>query len=200
MQNFIKTPPSEYFEYTVQSGDSLWLLAQRFNTTIDAIKSLNNLTGDMILIGQILKIPQDTENPPPAEYFEYTVQSGDSLWLIARKFGTTVDAVKYINNLTGDMIFPDQILKIPDESGNIPPLPPLVRPTLRIGDRGQHVSILQAQLHFWLFMPGPIDGIFGPLTQRAVMDFQRDRGLAVDGIVGPRTWAALFDRGSEDNF
>jgi len=194
MQNFIKTPPSEYFEYTVQSGDSLWLLAQRFNTTIDAIKSLNNLTGDMILIGQILKIPQDTENPPPAEYFEYTVQSGDSLWLIARKFGTTVDAVKYINNLTGDMIFPDQILKIPDESGNIPPLPPLVRPTLRIGDRGQHVSILQAQLHFWLFMPGPIDGIFGPMTQRAVMDFQRSRGLVPDGIVGPLTWAALFDR------
>ena len=137
---------------------------------------------------------EEGESPPSSEYFEYTVQSGDSLWLIAQKFGTTVDAIKYINNLTGDMIFPGQILKIPDESEDIPPLPPIVRPTLRIGDRGEHVSILQAQLHFWLFMPGPIDGIFGPLTQRAVIDFQRSRGLVADGIVGPLTWAALFER------
>ena len=37
--------------------------------------------------------------------------------------------------------------------------------------------------------PGPIDGIFGPLTRSAVVKFQIDNGLVPDGIVGPRTWA-----------
>jgi len=153
----------------------------------------------MILVGQILKIPHEYGiiQPPPA-YFEYTVRSGDSLWLIANLFGTTVNAIKALNNLTGDMILIGQVLKIPDESASIPPPPPIIRPTLRIGNTGLHVAVLQAQLHFWLFMPGPMDGIFGPLTQRAVMAFQRDRGLVPDGIVGPLTWAALFDYSSID--
>ena len=186
-----------YFDYTVQSGDSLWLLAQRFSTTVDAIKSLNGLTTDRIYIGQMLKIPLEIENPLPSPgYFNYTVRSGDSLWLIANLFGTTVNAIKALNNLTDDMIFVGKMLKIPDEFANLPPPLPIVRPTLRIGDTGLHVAVLQAQLHFWLFMPGPMDGIFGPLTQRAVMAFQRDRVLVADGIVGPLTWAALFDYSS----
>lgn len=51
-------PPPAYFEYTVQPGNSLWLLAQKFGTTVDAIKTLNGLTSDLILVGQILKIPK----------------------------------------------------------------------------------------------------------------------------------------------
>ena len=38
---------------------------------------------------------------------------------------------------------------------------------------------------------GPIDGIYGPMTMQAVIDFQRDNGLVPDGIVGPMTWAAI---------
>jgi len=41
------------------------------------------------------------------------------------------------------------------------------------------------------FNPGPIDGIFGPRTQNAVIAFQRSRGLVQDGIVGIKTWTAL---------
>lgn len=44
-------------EYTVRSGDTLWLLAQRYGTTVDAIKSLNGLSGNLLNIGQILRIP-----------------------------------------------------------------------------------------------------------------------------------------------
>ena len=40
-----------------------------------------------------------------------------------------------------------------------------------------------------------MDGIFGPKTEAAVKSFQRGKGLTVDGIVGPRTWAALPDGG-----
>jgi peptidoglycan hydrolase-like protein with peptidoglycan-binding domain len=51
-------PETGVFEYIVQAGDTLWLLAQRFNTTVDAIKTLNNLTSDMLMIGQVLLIMQ----------------------------------------------------------------------------------------------------------------------------------------------
>lgn len=96
-------------EYIVVSGDTLWLLAQRFNTTVDAIKALNNLTSDVINVGQILKIPTGTTMPS----FSYTVRSGDTLWLLAQRFGTTVDAIKSLNNLTSDVLHIGQVLLIP---------------------------------------------------------------------------------------
>lgn len=51
-------PETGFFQYTVRSGDTLWLLARRFGTTVDAIKQLNGLTSDMLNIGQVLKIPE----------------------------------------------------------------------------------------------------------------------------------------------
>jgi LysM repeat protein/peptidoglycan hydrolase-like protein with peptidoglycan-binding domain len=100
-------PEPEAFEYIVQSGDSLWLLAKRFHTTIDAIKALNNLTSDVIDIGQVLKIPST------ATSFTYTVRAGDTLWLLSQRFHTTVDAIKALNNLTNDVLDIGQILQIP---------------------------------------------------------------------------------------
>lgn len=52
-----KSDTSEYLTYTVQSGDSLWLIAKRYETTADAIKNLNGLPGDLLRIGQVLRIP-----------------------------------------------------------------------------------------------------------------------------------------------
>lgn len=103
---------SGYFEYTVKSGDTLWLLAQRFGTTVDAIKNLNGLTGNNLSIGQVLRIP---ESGTPA-YFQYTVRSGDTLWLLAQRFGTTVDAIKRLNGLTGNNLSIGQVLLIPSYS------------------------------------------------------------------------------------
>ncbi|MDE7199893.1 MAG: LysM peptidoglycan-binding domain-containing protein, partial [Lachnospiraceae bacterium] len=45
------------FSFTVRSGDTLWLLANRFGTTVDDIRRLNGLTGDNLQIGQVLRIP-----------------------------------------------------------------------------------------------------------------------------------------------
>lgn len=64
-------------------------------------------------------------------------------------------------------------------------------PTLRFGARGPSVSQLQQLLARSGHNPGPVDGVFGPRTQAAVLAFQRDRRLIVDGIVGPQTWGAL---------
>lgn len=98
-------------EYVVRSGDTLWLLAQRYSTTVDAIKRLNGLTSDMLYIGQVLRIPSTTA---PVPYFEYTVRSGDTLWLLAQRFGTTVNAIKNLNGLGSDMLNIGQILRIPN--------------------------------------------------------------------------------------
>lgn len=96
-------------EYVVKAGDSLWLIAQRFHTTVDAIKSLNGLTTNLLNVGQVLKIPAAQSAP----YVEYTVRSGDTLWLLSRRYDTTVDAIKQLNGLTSDMLSIGQVLKIP---------------------------------------------------------------------------------------
>ncbi len=63
-------------EYIVSSGDTLYALAKRFNTTVDDLKSLNNLKSDLLSIGQILKIPSVKE-----ESNTYTVKSGDRVFM-----------------------------------------------------------------------------------------------------------------------
>ena len=96
-------------EYVVQPGDSLWLIAKRYGTTVEALKQLNGLTSDLLNIGQVLKIPADTDT----SYFEYTVRAGDTLWLLSRRFDTTVEAIQKLNGLSGDNLSIGQVLKIP---------------------------------------------------------------------------------------
>lgn len=96
-------------EYVVKAGDSLWLIAQRFHTTVDAIKSLNGLTTNLLNVGQVLKIP----SAQSGSYIEYIVRSGDTLWLLSRRYDTTVDAIKQLNGLTSDRLDIGQVLKIP---------------------------------------------------------------------------------------
>jgi len=104
-------PGNDYFLYTVVAGDSLWQIARRFGTTVDAIKRLNGLTSDNLSIGQVLRIPRESNEP---DYTLYTVVRGDSLWQIARRFGTTVDAIKSLNGLTSNNLSIGQILRIPN--------------------------------------------------------------------------------------
>ena len=104
------TPAPGYFEYTVRSGDTLWILSQRYGTTVNEIRSLNGLTSDILRIGQVLRIPTPASYP----YFEYTVRSGDTLWVLAQRFGTTVAAIKSLNGLTSDLLSIGQVLLIPE--------------------------------------------------------------------------------------
>lgn len=65
------------------------------------------------------------------------------------------------------------------------------RPTLRLGDHGEDVIYLQTRLAAMGYEVGKIDGIFGVKTLEAVKAFQVENNLAVDGIVGPKTWMAI---------
>ena len=78
--------------YTVQKGDSLWSIAKRFNVGVDEIKSANNLTSNLINVGQKLVIPGAA--PSDQTNVTYVVQKGDSLWLIANNYNTSVDEIK----------------------------------------------------------------------------------------------------------
>ncbi len=102
--------PGNVIVYTVRSGDTLWQLARRYGTTVDAIKQENGLTSDNLSIGQVLRIPVSQS----AGYFLYTVRPGDTLWLLANRFGTTVSAIQNLNGLTSDALRVGQVLRIPE--------------------------------------------------------------------------------------
>lgn len=93
--------------YVVKKGDSLWLIANKYDTTVEKIKSTNNLKSNTLSIGQVLVIPSSSE------FITYTVKKGDSLWLIANKYNTTVDNIKKLNNLSSNNLQINQKLILP---------------------------------------------------------------------------------------
>lgn len=186
-----RPPYSDEIVYVVQPGDTLFNIAQRFQTTVNAIMSLNNLTSTEIRVGQQLKIPFFTPEPPP-QTTTHTVVAGDTLFSIAQRFNTTVGEIMRLNNMTSTNITVGQVLIVPITIAPPEPPPiPEIRPTLRQGDRGESVRELQTMLNALGFSVGAVDGVFGNATYLAVRNFQAANGLTVDGIVGPSTWTAL---------
>ncbi len=106
--------PSDTMTYTVQKGDTLYKIADMFNTTVAEIKRLNNLTSDIISVGQVLRVKEQESLPElPNDITIYTVQRGDTLYDIANKFNTSVDTIKQLNNLTSNNIYIGQELRVP---------------------------------------------------------------------------------------
>lgn len=129
--------------YKVKKGDSLSKIATKYKVSVAKLKKWNKLKSDQIFVGQklIVSKPKTTTSkvkdvvakapaketapakPVVAEpsvvseviYWEYTIQRGDTLSLLGRNFGLTVDQIKALNGLTGDQIFVGQVLKIPGE-------------------------------------------------------------------------------------
>ena len=96
--------------YKVVSGDTLWSIAKKFNTTVNEIKRLNNLSTNLLKVGTDLFVPTETDT--------YIVKSGDTLYSIARNNKTSVDRLKEINNLTSDILSIGQRLKLKDSTIN----------------------------------------------------------------------------------
>lgn len=99
--------------YTVKAGDSLYAIARKYNTTVDALKSLNNLTTNTLQIGQKLKIPMTDSEDSITNYITYTVKKGDNLYRIARSYGTTQQEIMSLNNLSSNLLSIGQTLRIP---------------------------------------------------------------------------------------
>ena len=95
--------------YTVVPGDTLFRIARNFNTTIENILKFNYIPNpNLIYPGQIIIIPLS-----PPEAIIYTVRPGDSLYLIAQRFGTSVNNLITFNYLTPPyIIYPGQQLVV----------------------------------------------------------------------------------------
>lgn len=107
--------PDNMFMYTVKKGDSLYSIAQKYNTTVGEIINLNNLKNDKLSIGQILRIPEEytkEEDMVMPKYTSYTVKKGDSLYSIARLNNITVDTILKDNGLVSPNLSIGQKLKI----------------------------------------------------------------------------------------
>jgi LysM repeat protein len=133
--------------YTVVAGDTVWGIAQRFGSSVDAIISLNGLSSTgLINVGQTLVVPvRSTTTPPPtftpgatqpagatsvpvpSGTGTYTVRSGDTLFMIAARFNTTVATLAQLNNIVNpNLIYPGQVLRV---AAVVQPPAPTPRPT-----------------------------------------------------------------------
>ena len=86
--------------YIVKRGDSLWSIAKNYNTTVDELIRLNNLSTINLQIGDQLLVPKQNNS----ENKIYIVKKGDTLWSIAKNNNISVDRLKEINSLTSNLL------------------------------------------------------------------------------------------------
>ena len=104
--------------YKVRQGDNLGLIAKKHNTTVKVVKDSNRLTNNLLQIGQNLLIPlgDDIKTPPTRlveiKPIQYKVQTGDSLWLLARRFDVKHQDIARWNSLSTQTLRPGQTLAI----------------------------------------------------------------------------------------
>ena len=116
-------PRPAYVKHRVRPGESLSAIAMRYRTSVRSIARANNIyKHNFIVAGQTLKIPQrgrityrsEIQPPKPSPRpSEYIVRSGDSLWILAKRYGTTAKEIQELNGLTTTRLHIGQTLKIP---------------------------------------------------------------------------------------
>lgn len=114
--------PQGYINYVVKWGDTLESIAYKFGTTVEELVRINQLANpNFIYVGQILKVPGTAQAVPPSPTVsEYIVQPGDTIWSIAARFNTTVEAIAVANRLINpNFIYVGQKLIIP-APGQVP--------------------------------------------------------------------------------
>ena len=99
-------------EYVVKRGDTLYGIAEQLGTTVDELKRLNNLTSNILSIGQVLLTNSSGITGEVVEN-TYTVKAGDTLYSIAKKYGISVDTLKQMNGLTNNLLSIGQTIIVP---------------------------------------------------------------------------------------
>lgn len=113
----LKSQSREYVTAThkVKSGETLWRIATKYGTTVADIRDRNGIRGNSINAGQVLNVPATKSvresSSSSSRVTKYKVKSGDNLWAIAKKFGTSIDDIKKRNGV-GKGIRPGMVLYI----------------------------------------------------------------------------------------
>ena len=105
--------PSNELIHVVQKGDTLYSIAKLYNTTVDKLKRLNNLSSNTLQVGQKIIVNENASSMPQTNLFTYTVVKNDNLYNIASKYKTTVNEIKKLNNLSSDLLQIGQKLQVP---------------------------------------------------------------------------------------
>jgi spore germination protein len=126
----IPASPVQPLQYAIEPGDTLYILAQIFNTTVQAITEANNIANpNLIQAGNVLTIPGWSQ-------VQYTVRSGDTLYRIGGKFGVPTALLAKVNPLaTPALIYPGQVLTIPQ------PIPTVVKSPIEVTGYFQLVNL-----------------------------------------------------------
>lgn len=104
---YINVPIDNNDIYVVKKGDTLWSIAKKTGLTVDQIKDYNNLSSNLLTIGQKLSlIKQDDDE------ISYTVKKGDTLYKISNEFNVSINTIKKLNNLNSDSLIVGQKLII----------------------------------------------------------------------------------------
>ncbi|MDA7746726.1 LysM peptidoglycan-binding domain-containing protein [Psychromonas sp.] len=130
----------------MKSGESLSVIASRYNTTTATLKSHNNLRSTSLAIGQKIKIPGVEDSQQSAAEIiamptSHKVKSGEALSVIAQQYGRSAKELRIFNNLSSSRLLVGQILKIPAEGEDIPEVP-----EFHIVASGQSLSVI-AQMY-----------------------------------------------------
>ncbi len=115
LQEYAPLPPQDryYAEHILQPGETLNVLAIKYNTTVSKIRALNPSLATNPQAGQVVTLPIEIPKPPP-RHIRYYVQRGDSLYKIAQRYDTDVNTLVRLNNIADpDVIYPGRILIIP---------------------------------------------------------------------------------------
>ncbi|WP_413693855.1 LysM peptidoglycan-binding domain-containing protein [Psychromonas sp. KJ10-2] len=129
--------------YTVRSGDSLSVIAERYATNMSNLKRINNLKSSSVYVGQKLKVPAGQVEAAPERL--HVVKKGEFLSLIAKKFDTSISTLKSYNNLKSTSLRVGQKIKIPGaDSSNYqsPVAKKVVVPTEHKVKRGESLSVI----------------------------------------------------------
>nr|WP_229669430.1 LysM peptidoglycan-binding domain-containing protein [Yeosuana aromativorans] len=86
--------------YTVQQGETLYAIAKKYNLTVEQLQDMNGLTDTAIKLGQQLKVKSQSES----ERITYTVEQGDTLYSISKKYNISVQALQLLNGLNDSTI------------------------------------------------------------------------------------------------